>query len=127
MEVTEIVKGVITKAITFYAEKAAIDRRKVQLSLFVDANNNNNAGSKILVNYQFADDLKIKSMLGFYSLMYGVVNSTICKSIERYAVEFSVTPYNILAMFWLNNGALDGWIYVNGEAKKKINIEDIIT
>jgi len=124
MEVVEIVKGVILKQITSYAEKATVDRRKVQLSLIIGEEGK--AEAKMLVNYQVADEVKIKSILGFYSLMYGLVDSTICKSLKKFAAEYNVSEYDVFATFWLDKGDLTGWIYVNDEAKKKIAIEDIL-
>jgi hypothetical protein len=125
MEVVDIVKGVITKQITSYAEKTTIDRRKVQLSLFIDSSSNKAEG-KMLVNYQVSDSVKIKNILGFYSLMYSLVDTTICNSLKRFAKEYNVSDYEVFVLFWLKDGNLEGWIYSNGQAKKKIAIEDIL-
>jgi len=125
MDIVNIVEGVITKAITSYSEKASIDRRKTQLSLFIG--DEGKAECKMLVNYQATNEVKIKSILGMYSLMYNQVDKIIVNSLKKFAKEYNVSDYQVLSVFWLKEGELIGWIYCNGEAKKKIKIEEFIT
>jgi len=124
MDIVNIVVGVIEKAINSYSIRKGIDSNSVQISLFLETNGN--TGVKFLENYRVAEDARLSSLLGSYSIMRGVVGSKISGSLKKFAKQTEISDYEISAMLFYKDGKIICWLYGKGQPIKEIKVEDIV-
>jgi uncharacterized protein YneF (UPF0154 family) len=118
---------VITDAIESRASKNGVKKSEVQITLY--AKSEKEIGVVWMKNGQAEAQTKINNILGSYALIPRVssnVNNTIYNALNKFSQTFQTSIMTLNARLFIENEILKATLYLNGEIKKEISIEEII-
>lgn len=127
MDLVQKTIQVITDAIESRASKSRVKKSDVQITLY--AKGEKEIGVVWMKNGKAEAQTKINNILGSYALIPTVsstVNNTIYNALNNFSKTFKVSIMTLNARLFIENEVLKATLYLNGEIKKEISIEEII-
>ena len=123
------IKGIVTDVFRDYIRKIAYKKNKpedkIQIVLYLKTPKE--VSVYILEEYEVAEDvIRLKDLLGTWSMSYNIVNGFISKALQNYAIEFDCDLEVINCMIWLSEDSVNLYLYKEHTPLKEITLSDLL-